>query len=139
MSKIVPKFTPNATSTSDLERFEGLETFQAAGPIAIGECVVFDLTAGFALTSTVDVAPAGSLWGLGVATSEAVNAGDSVQVQIRGVASSIVDAGVVAGDPVYVDSLVAGQLGAGVAGAVAVGVALGSGGPQCPVLLFPAL
>ena len=140
MSKIVPKYTPDATSITSLERFEGLETFQAAGAIAIGDTVVFDLTAGFALSSIVDVAPAGSLWGLGVATTAAAAAGDSVQVQVRGIAAATVDVAVVAGDPVYVDAGVAGALAAaGAAGAVAVGVALGAGGPDCPVLLFPAL
>lgn len=139
MSKIVPKFTPSATGISDLERFEGLETFVAAGPIAIGDAVVFDTTAGYALSSTVDVAPASSLWALGVATSEALAAGDSVQVQIRGIALATVDAGVNAGEPVYVDLATPGLLGVGAGGALAVGVALGAGGANCPVLLIPSL
>ena len=140
MSKIVPKFTPNATGVSDLERFEGVETFTAANPIAIGEAVVFDLTAGYALSSTVDVAPAGSLWALGVATSDAAAAGDPVQVQVRGICLAIVDVAVVAGEPVYVDAGVAGALAAaGAAGAAPVGVALGGGSAQTPVLLFASL
>lgn len=138
MSKIIPKFTPDATDFESQERFESILTFVAAGTIAVGAPVIFDDTAGYAATSTVVVAPTGGYYAVGIALTGA-DAGEPIQVQVRGVAPAEVIAGVNAGEPVFVDSGTAGSLGVGVAGAVTVGVAIeGSGaGGITSVLLLP--